>query len=156
VQAGPPGPSGAGHGSAAGRERYGRLCPEQVPGFPEAIGRRERYLPAMRGRGGISDAAMIAEIAAMRWAGQQGIAQSEGVLSAVEFPTPAGALGPLSIPVTVGTAELIVELEPWPLMMAGDCDALETGEGKPGFRWVQTGLQVCEHRAMTRASLSRA
>jgi hypothetical protein len=124
------------------RERYGRLAPEQVPDFLAAIGRGDKYLPAMRGRGGLSEAAMIAEIAAMQWAGQRGIAQSEVVLSATEYPAPADAPGPLTVPVAVGGVELVVELEPRRLLMAGHCDVFETSEGKPGFRWVQTGLRV--------------
>lgn len=124
------------------RERYGRLSPEEVPDFLQAIGSGQKYLPAMRGRGGISEAAMIAEIAAMQWAEQRGIEQSEVILSATEFPAPADAPGPLSILVSVGAIELFVELEPRQLLMAGHCDVLEAGEGKPGFRWVQTGLRV--------------
>lgn len=124
------------------RERYGRLLPEQVPDFLEAIGNGRKYLPAMRGRGGISEAAMISEIAAMQWAEQQGIAQSEVVLSTTEFPAPADARGPLTIAVSVGKTELLIELEPRELLVAAHCDELEAGHGKPAFRWVQTGLRV--------------
>lgn len=124
------------------RERYGRLSPEQVPEFLDAISNGRKYLPAMRGRGGISEAAMIAEIAAMHWAEEQGHAQSAVQLLSTDLPAPADATGPIEVSVQVATSLLVIELHARPLLMAGHCDVLEAGDGKPGYRWVQTGLRL--------------
>jgi hypothetical protein len=128
------------------RERYGRLSPDQIPEFLDAIASGRKYLPAMRGRGGISEAAMVAEIAAMQWAEQHGLAQSEVVLSGTEHPAPADAPGRLAIPVAVGELKLLVDVEPRQLLMAGHCDVLEAGDGKLGFRWVLVGVRVPDIR----------
>jgi hypothetical protein len=127
-----------------GRERYGRLSPEQVPDFLDAIHHGQKYLPAMRGRGGLSEAAMVAEIAGLQWAEAHGLAQSDIVLPETTFPAPADAAGPIAVDVFAGATRLKVHMEPRQLLMAGHCDVLETGVGKPGFRWVQVGVpEVC-------------
>lgn len=122
------------------RERYGRLSAEQVPAFLDAIGNSRKYLPAMRGRGGLSEAAMIAEIAGMTWAEANGFAQSDVVLPRTDFPGPAEAEGSIVVTVRVDSRTLAVRLEPMRLLMAGHCDVLEEGQGKPGYRWVQAAL----------------
>ena len=123
-----------------GREGYGRLTPEQAPQFLNAIANGQKFLPAMRGRGGLSEAAMIAEITAMRWAEANGLAQSDVVLHETEFPPPAEANAPIAVTVGVRQHTLLVHLEPKPLLMAGHCDVLEVGEGKPGYRWFPSGI----------------
>lgn len=127
------------------RERYGRLTPEQVPEFLDAIAAGRKYLPAIRGRGGISEAAMIAEIAALRWAEERGIDQSQVSLPETDFPEPAEAKGVLRVEAVVGGTRLFVDLESRELLLAGHCEALDHGAGgKPTFRWVQTGLGIAE------------
>lgn len=130
-----------------GRERYGRLSPEQVPDFLAAIATGQKYLPAMRGRGGISEAAMIAEIAALRWAAEMGLEQGTVHLPDADHPAPADAKGAIEVDVRVARHLLKVQLQPLPLLMAGHCDVLEAGEGKPTYRWVQTGLKLASSPA---------
>lgn len=116
-------------------ERYGRLTPEQVPAFLEAIGRGETYLPASKGRIGLDEPAQVAELAARRFVVKAGGRDAAVTLSA-SAPTEAG----LRFEAAIDGLRLAVDLESREFLRHGHCDAV----GEPAElveRWIVRGVR---------------
>jgi hypothetical protein len=113
------------------RERYGRLQPEDVPAFLEAVGAGRTYLPAFKGRADLPEPEQVAELAALRWAAKQGHETGAVALSPAERDGEHRRHYRAEI---AGNA-LSISLEARDFIMHGQCEIV----GKPGLltrRWL--------------------
>lgn len=113
------------------RERYGRLRPEDVQAFLEAVGAGRPYLPAFKGRADLPEPEQVAELAALRWAAKAGHEAGAVALSPVEVDGPSRLL----YRALIADNELSIALEARDFIMHGHCDLV----GAPGVltrRWL--------------------
>jgi hypothetical protein len=118
------------------RERYGRLTPEDVPAFLEAIGRGQIYLAGFRGRADLDEPRQVAEIAALRWAEDAGLAAR-----VVTCSEPA-VTGPdqLEIVAAIAGRTLQLRLVAHTFLRHGTCRSLDEAP-TPVSRWLVQHLE---------------
>jgi hypothetical protein len=117
------------------RQRYGRLSPEEAPAFLATLERGEIYVPAYRGRPDLPEAMQAAEVAALAWAEERGIAQAHVHIDAVPSAPPRGG-EELRVAARVGGRVLQLRLRAEALPVNGRCDRLAEGaEPEMTPRW---------------------
>ena len=133
--------------------RYGRLVPDQVPAFLEALGAGQPYLPALRGIGRLGEAAQVATVGALRWAAERGLG-APPVSIGEDAPAIADAYAmaetdpsTCAIPLRVGDTELVAHLrrERFPALDA--CPSVEASFGRSPPRWVLEMLAPAGERS---------
>lgn len=121
------------------RHRYGRLSPEQVPGFVAALTAGEIYLPAFRGRADIPETAQVAEHASMSWAQAHGLPWQDIGLAATHWPDEGDDGAEFACEARAGSARLRIALRAQMGPMQGACTSLsEPPEMK--VRWHVTSV----------------
>ncbi|RNF35273.1 sucrase ferredoxin [Paracoccus methylarcula] len=125
------------------RQRYGRLSPEEVPAFLEAIGEGRVYLPAYRGRPDAPEPFQVAEIAALDWADRHGIDRRQ---VRIDLPDANEAFRPgdrMTLIAQAGDARLAIDLATVSYPVQTRCNSAVKDEDNHSTRWRVSGITPC-------------
>lgn len=115
-------------------QRYGRMTPGLAPAFLAALERGDIYLPAYRGRSGQPEAVQVAELAAIRWAGERDHVLSEVSIQG-DIPGPASEGTSLTLRADVAGQRLTIRLHAQSFMVQGNCETVAEDGGELKLRW---------------------
>jgi hypothetical protein len=116
------------------RQRYGRMTAEHAEGFLDAIGKNEVYLPTYKGRSDAPEPAQVAELAALKWAAENGLARSPVSLDG-DMPQEAHEGDRLTLEAELPGARLSIRLHARDFMVQGNCGVVAEGGGEMTLRW---------------------
>lgn len=116
------------------RQRYGRMTAEQAEAFLEALGQGEIYLPAYKGRADEPEPAQIAEIAALKWAGEHGL-RLNAVPVGGSIPQDATEGDQLTLEADLPDTRLSIRLHAQDFFVQGNCGVVAEGGGEIQLRW---------------------
>ena len=140
------------------RQRYGRMSADQVPGFLEALLRNDVYLPAYKGHADWPEPLQVAEIAAMRWAEENGYAPRRVRLSeaalADQSTEPVAQGQSFRVAAEVDGVRLDICLEVRSFFMQGNCEIVASHGGEQSMRWCLDRLTASLRSPNTKAIAS--
>lgn len=128
--------------------RYGRLTPDQVPAFLDALAAGVPYLPALRGIGPSPEAVQVATVGAMRWAADRGMASAvievhdEGLLIADDYGMKESDPPDCEVRISVGGIWLVALLRRARFPILDDCSGREATYRHSTPRWVLEALRA--------------
>lgn len=116
------------------RQRYGRMTAEHAAGFLDAIGRDEIYLPTYKGRSDAPEQAQVAELAALKWAAENGFGTTAVSLGG-NIPEVAHDGDRLTLEAALPGARLSIRMHAQDFMIQGNCGVVAEGGGEMTLRW---------------------
>ncbi|MGV3576486.1 MAG: sucrase ferredoxin [Devosia sp.] len=116
------------------RQRYGRMTAEHAEGFLDAIGRNDVYLPTYKGRTDEPQPAQVAELAALKWAAENGVATTAVALGG-KIPEKAQEGDRLTLEADVLGARLSIHMHAQDFLVQGNCGVVAEGGGDITLRW---------------------
>ncbi len=116
------------------RQRYGRMTAEHARAFLAALDRGGIYLPTYKGRSDRSEPAQVAELAALKWAAEQGHDLPEiSVHGAIPDHVDEGA--ELTLEADLFGTHLAIHMQARHFFVQGNCESVAEGEGDTVLRW---------------------
>ncbi|WP_449394964.1 sucrase ferredoxin [Devosia riboflavina] len=116
------------------RQRYGRMTAEHAEGFLDAIAKNEVYLPTYKGRSDASEPAQVAELAALRWAAENGLRLDTVSLDGA-IPEHVNEGDELTLEAALPGARLSIRMHAQDFMIQGNCGVVAKGGGEMTLRW---------------------
>jgi (2Fe-2S) ferredoxin len=141
--------------------RYGRLTPEEVPEFLVKLAAGGVYLPALRGIGGLAEAAQVATVGAMHWAADQGLNPArvvidDGATSIADADAREDGDSPTcKIPLRVGNVELVAFLRRERFPLLDNCPSPDASYRQSHPRWVLEAMRPAAGRTASAKNASR-
>jgi hypothetical protein len=114
------------------RQRYGRLVPDDVTAFLNAVGRGKTYLAAFKGNADLLETEQVAELAALRWAAKAGSACEDVVLNAGA----AEGDSAMAFEAEIAGERLAIRLESKIFDMHSKCTAITRDPPRRTKRWL--------------------
>lgn len=128
------------------RQRYGRMTAGQTPAFLEALSRGQIFLPAYKGRTDTPEHLQVAELAALRWAEDNKLAERVVELGTSALPQnvsdDARPGDVISLSARVGTRRLDIALRAQTFHVQGNCGVVAANGGTHDIRWCLDRLEA--------------
>lgn len=125
------------------RQRYGRMTAGQTPAFLEALAGGQIFLPAYKGRTDTPEPLQVAELAALRWAEDNKLAERDVDMDITALPQnvsdDARPGDVISLSARIGTRRLDIALRAQTFHVQGNCGIVAASGGTHDIRW-------CLHR----------
>ena len=127
------------------RQRYGRMTAGQTPAFLEALARGQIFLPAYKGRTDTPEPLQVAELAALRWAEDNKLADRVVDLDATALPDGSDEASPgdvIALSARIGSRRLDIALRARSFHIQGNCGVVAENGGTHDIRWCLDRLEA--------------
>jgi len=117
------------------RQRFGRMTAGQAPAFLEALSRGEIFLPAYKGSTDKPEPIQVAELAALKWAADNGAPASGVQLTHDQLPDAAQDGDEIVLAARLDANLLLIRLRARVFHIQGNCEVVAEGGGGHEIRW---------------------